>query len=53
MGQDSVQIRIVASLSNHNSQRDVTDHALWDELEKRLKVVVEDPLFEPINAWLC
>ena len=48
MGYEQVSMTITASLSNHNSERDVTDRALWTELQARVQAILGDPRFDSI-----
>ena len=48
MGYESVQIRVYAAVSRHNSPRDVEHDQLWAEVAARIRAVVEDEKYRPI-----
>ncbi len=52
MGRQWVELRITGSVSRHNSEQDLRDDALWDELIASVRAIVEDPKFEGIGATL-
>lgn len=52
MGRRVVELTVSATLSDHNSDEDKTDQALWDLLRDHLKVAVSDPVYEPISVMV-
>lgn len=48
MGRDGVSFTIYASLSNHNSEQDVIDEALWDELCAKIQKIAAQKKYEGI-----
>ncbi len=48
MGYDSRNWTVVARLSRHNSERDMNDNELWNELTERLCRVASAPRYERI-----
>lgn len=54
MGRDWVNIiEVHASVSRHNSEQDVTDDALVEELRERIQQIVDEPKYKEINAsWM-
>lgn len=48
MGWERKTIEISGSVSRHNSERDDRDDALWAELTGRLRMIVDDPRYEPL-----
>ena len=41
MGYRQVQVTVVASLSNHNSEQDQKDQEAWDDLVEAIKGLVQ------------
>lgn len=52
MGRESVELKVVASVSRHNSPKDDEHDALWAELHDRIQAIVEEPKYEPIIAMM-
>lgn len=53
MGSESVSLKVVATVSKHNSARDDLDMALWLELTGRIRQLIEDDeRFARISAWV-
>lgn len=52
MGRDSVEIKIVALLSRHNSEQDAEDDAAWAHFQDRLKELTEQPRYSNIGVWI-
>lgn len=50
MGYEQKKIEIWASVSRHNSDRDVQDNRLWADLAARVRAIVSDPLYASINV---
>lgn len=48
MGYDTRSITVMASVSRHNSPKDDEHDALWEELQKRVGEIVEDPRYQDI-----
>ena len=48
MGWNTVGLRVSASLSNHNSEQDKQDEALWNELRDRIGELCADPKYSAI-----
>jgi hypothetical protein len=49
MGYDSRELRITASVSRHNSDKDDEHDALWADLCARVEAIVNEPQYEPIT----
>jgi hypothetical protein len=49
MGRQWEDFKISASLSRHNSEQDIIDNSLWEELQERIKLIVMEHRYEPIN----
>jgi len=52
MGYKAEALRVVVSLSNHNSEKDKEHEELWKDLIKRVEEIVEDPKYSPIQAMV-
>lgn len=52
MGTKAREVRVVMTLSNHNSQDDIDHEHLADELEQRISVIVNEPKYQTIHAWV-
>lgn len=52
MGWDTRRIEIVVHVSRHNSENDKRDDDLLDEMETRIKEVVEDPKYKLLNPMI-
>ena len=50
MGYEQGEMKIIASLSRHNSPRDSTDDALWWELTERINKIITEPKYEAISV---
>lgn len=50
MGYEHMQLRVIASVSRHNSLRDAEHDALWDDLCARVQAIVKDPIYRAILA---
>jgi hypothetical protein len=53
MGYDSIKIfEIYAQVSRHNSDRDKEDDKLVEQLERRIKIILEDEKYNQIMvSW--
>ena len=53
MGYEQARIEIVASVSRHNSDRDVEHNRLWTDLATRVRAIVDEPQFQAIivDMW--
>jgi hypothetical protein len=49
-----IEVHVYARLSRHNSEEDIRDNALFDELRQRITTAVEEivnePKYKPIEA---
>ena len=52
MGWDTADIRIIASLSRHNSPQDQRDDELLEELRDEIGKLVEQPKYANINPMI-
>lgn len=52
MGSNSQSLKVVATTSAHNDERDDADEALWDELRGKIEVLVNDPAYSGITAMI-
>jgi hypothetical protein len=52
MGYEQATIQISTRLSKHNSPRDYEHEALFDDLLQQIRLVVEQPKYEAISAWI-
>lgn len=52
MGRQQEQIRVLVTLSDHNSERDETDRQLLRELAAEIKAVAEQPKYADILLWV-
>jgi hypothetical protein len=52
MGYDERRLEVVAAVSRHNSPKDDWHDELWDELQYRIRVAVEDPRYKEIRPWV-
>lgn len=52
MGRESVTvIKVVATVSRHNSDEDKEHDALVEDLHDRLAAIVKEPKYKAIGAW--
>lgn len=51
MGQTQQEIKIVCSLSSHNSPRDVMHQAIYDNLIDEIDSLLAKPVYKEIQAW--
>lgn len=49
MGWDREELQIFGHVSRHNSPQDAEDDALWADLVKRVREVIDDPRYESLN----
>ena len=49
MGREMISLKVFATLSSHNSDEDVRDQALWDDLQKRIEELCAEPRYRPIT----
>lgn len=52
MGRQWEDFTISASLSRHNSDQDITDDGLWEELQQRIELILREHRYEPINPMV-
>ena len=52
MGRQQQEVRVVVTLSDHNSERDETDRRLLHELAAEIKKVAEQPKYADILLWV-
>jgi hypothetical protein len=52
MGWDEQTLTISALVSRHNSERDRRDDHLWEELQGRIRTIVNEEKYESISAML-
>lgn len=52
MGRNSQSLKVVATTSAHNSERDDADEALWDELRGKIEALVSDPVYASISPLM-
>lgn len=48
MGRDLKHVEVSATLSNHNSEQDDIDLALWADFKQRIQEIVDDDKYAPI-----
>ena len=51
MGYDYKEYTVCAHVSRHNSPKDEEHDALWAEMIERIKKIVNDPKYQPIDPW--
>lgn len=52
MGRRQEEVRVVVTLSDHNSECDVTDRQLLAELADEIRKVAEQPKYADIVLWV-
>ena len=52
MGRKGVELSVIATLSDHNDERDVADEASWEDLAERVKALVAEPKYAEISAMV-
>lgn len=52
MGRDVVKLKITATLSRHNSEDDIIDNELWEEIKNEIRCLLETPEYERISPML-
>jgi len=52
MSRQQEEIRVVVTLSDHNSERDETDRQLLNELAAEIRAVAEQPKYADILLWV-
>jgi hypothetical protein len=52
MGYEHKDFMFFAEVSRHNSPRDDTHDALWEELVQRVTEIVQSDKYKPINAMI-
>jgi hypothetical protein len=50
MGRETREIKIVGSVSRHNSEDDLIDDSLFDELEHRIQMIVKERQYERLGV---
>jgi hypothetical protein len=49
MGWEGRALTITAALSNHNSEQDVIDEQLWEDLKRRIEALLSEEKYKPIS----
>lgn len=49
MGRECVEFRVVATISKHNSEQDLIDDMLWEELQGRINAICMEHRYESIG----
>ena len=52
MGTESVEIKVVGSVSRHNSWRDRAHDAAWEAFREALDDLIECPEFKPLRLMI-
>ena len=52
VGRTQQSLTVIALTSSHNSEQDLTDANLWDDLYARVKALIEEDKYEQIAAML-
>lgn len=52
MGRDQREVRVVVTVSAHNSEQDRIDQALFDELAAEVKRLAEQPKYADILTFV-
>lgn len=52
MGRQWEDFTVSASLSRHNSDQDEIDNALWEELQVRIRLIIMEHRYDPINPMI-
>lgn len=52
MGRDRVSLEVYATLSRHNSEEDIEDNELWEEIKSEIRALLEHPEYERINPTM-
>jgi hypothetical protein len=49
MGRERRRLVVVGSVSRHNSDQDVMDDFLWEELRGRIEAICAEHRYEPLD----